>query len=282
MKLSFLTLLFKRFPLEYCFKVAHDYGFEGIEIWGGRPHAYYYDMDKQAIADLNSWKKKYGLEISMFVPEILSYPYNMCSRLATERRDAVDYLVKSTELAAAMGTERIQITAPHPGYLVNKDEVWEHLVYGLTKISERAGELGVKVIIEHLSYSEGGDLLTTADDLVKVIRDVNRPALYSMIDVVPPFLANEPYAECLEKLGEKMDYLHLCNNDGVSEVHTPLDDPNGVLPLKDFFRVIKRYGYNGWASIELLAPYFREPEMYLAGSIKYLESILDEVGIARG
>ena len=140
----------------------------------------------------------------------------------------------------------------------------------------------LKVIIEHLSYSEGGDLLTTADDLVKVIRDVNRPALYSMIDVVPPFLANEPYAECLEKLGEKMDYLHLCNNDGVTEVHTPLDDPNGVLPLKDFFRVIKRYGYNGWASIELLAPYFREPEMYLAGSIKYLESILDEVGIARG
>ena len=181
-----------------------------------------------------------------------------------------------------MGTERIQITAPHPGYLVNKDEVWEHLVYGLTKISDRAGELGVKVIIEHLSYSEGGDLLTTADDLVKVIRDVNRPALYGMIDVVPPFLANEPYAECLEKLGEKMDYLHLCNNDGVTEVHTPLDDPNGVLPLKDFFRVIKRYGYNGWASIELLAPYFREPEMYLAGSIKYLESILDEVGIARG
>ena len=103
-----------------------------------------------------------------------------------------------------------------------------------------------------------------------------------MIDVVPPFLANEPYAECLEKLGEKMDYMHLCNNDGVTEVHTPLDDPNGVLPLKDFFRVIKRYGYNGWASIELLAPYFREPEMYLAGSIKYLESILDEVGIARG
>ena len=181
-----------------------------------------------------------------------------------------------------MGTERIQITAPHPGYLVNKDEVWEHLVYGLTKISERAGELGVKVIIEHLSYSEGGDLLTTADDLVKVIRDVNRPALYSMIDVVPPFLANEPYAECLEKLGEKMDYLHLCNNDGVTEVHTPLDDPNGVLPLKDFFRVIKRYGYNGWASIELLAPYFREPEMYLAGSIKYLEGTLGEVGIARG
>ena len=181
-----------------------------------------------------------------------------------------------------MGTDRIQITAPHPGYMVDKDEAWEHLVYGLTKISERAGELGVRVIIEHLSYSEGGNLLTTADDLVKIIKDVDRPALCSMIDVVPPFLANEPYSEYFEKLGDKMIYLHLCNNDGVTEVHTPLDDPNGVLPLKDFFKVVKRYGYNDWASIELLTPYWRDPEMYLAGSLEYLEKLLREVGIDRG
>ena len=145
MKLSFLTLLFRRFPLEYAFQIAQQYGFEGIEVWGGRPHAYYYDMDKQASAELNSWKKKYNLEISMFVPEILSYPYSMCSRLANERKDAVDYLVKSVELAAAMGTDRIQITAPHPGYMVDKNEAWEHLVYGLTKISERGGVCLIRI-----------------------------------------------------------------------------------------------------------------------------------------
>lgn len=282
MKLSFLTLLFRRFPLEYAFKIGQYLGFEGIEIWGGRPHAYCYDMDKDAMKELLGWKKKYGLEISMYVPEILSYPYSMCSRLASERRDAVEYLVKSTETAAEMGTERIQITAPHPGYMVDKDEAWDHLVYGLTKISERAGELGVKVIIEHLSYSEGGNLLTTCDDLVKIIKDVDRPALHSMIDVVPPFLANEPYSEYFEKLGDKMIYLHLCNNDGVTEVHTPLDDPDGVLPLQDFFHVVKRYGYDDWASIELLIPYWRDPELYLTGSYHYLEKLLTNAGIKRG
>lgn len=277
MKLSFLTLLFKRFPLEYAFKVGSYMGFDGIEIWGGRPHAYQPDMDESAVKELLGWKKKYGLEVSMFVPEILSYPYSMVSRVENERKDAVAYLKKSVELAAAMGTDRIQITAPHPGYMRDRKEVWDQLVYGLGELSRTAEPLGVKVIIEHLSYSEGGNLLDTCDNICQVIEDVGSSALVSMIDVVPPFLANEPYSEYFEKLGDKMAYLHLCNNDGVTEVHDPLD--MGVLPLTDFFRVVKRYGYNDWASIELLTPYWRDPEMYLQGSYQYLLKMLDEVGI---
>lgn len=281
MKLSFLTYLFRRYPLEYAFKMGREYGFEGIEVWGGRPHAFCYDMDKQAVADVNQWKSKYGLEVSMFVPEILSYPYSMCSRIANERKEAVEYLVKSVELAAAMGTQMMQVTAPHPGYLVDKNEAWGYIVYGLRKISQRAKELGIKILIESLTYSEGGNLLTTADDLVKVIGEVGESALCSMIDVVPPFIANEPYSEYFDKLGEKMCYLHICNNDGVTEIHTHLDDPNGKIPLIDFFRIVKRYGYEGWASIELLAPYFRDPELYLAGSVRVLENIFKELGIKR-
>lgn len=282
MKLTFLTLLFRRYPLEYSFKMAKEYGFEGVEIWGGRPHAYCYDMDDEAVGEVIKWKKKYGLEVSMFVPEILSYPYNMCSRLTVERKDAVKYLVKSAELAAAMGSGLLQITAPHPGYLVDKDEAWSYVVYGLGRICERAGELGVKVIIESLTYSEGGNLLTTADDLVKIIKDVDHPALCSMIDVVPPFIANEPYSEYFDKLGDKMCYLHICNSDGVTELHTQLDDPNGHIPLVDFFRIVKRYDYKGWASIELLAPYFRDPELYLAGAVRFMHKVFEELNIKRG
>ena len=282
MKLSFLTYLFRRFPLEYAFRMGQEYGFEGIEVWGGRPHAYAYDMDKTAIKEINGWKKKYKLEISMFVPEILSYPYSMCSRVAKERSDAVTYLVESVETAAAMGTEIIQITAPHPGYLTDKNDNWSYLVHGLSKICERAGTLGIKVIIEALTFSEGGNLLTSVDDLVQIIHDVKHPALHSMIDVVPPFIANEPFSEYFDKLGNKMIYLHICNNDGVTEFHSHLDDPNGQIPLTDFFRIVKRYGYNGWASVELLAPYFRDPELYLAGSVRVMERIFAELGIKRG
>lgn len=280
MKLSYLTYQFKRFPLEYCFQMAKEYGFDGVEVWGGRPHAYVPDMDKAAVKELNSWKKKYGLEISMFVPEILSYPYGMASRVANERKDAVSYLVKAVDLAAGMGTERIQITVPHPGYGRPKAECWDQMIYGLTKISERAQELGIKVILEALTFHEGGNLLTSVDDLVKAIDEVNIPSLMSMIDVVPPFIANEPFSEYFDKLGDKMQYIHLCNSDNISEFHSQLDQ--GHIPLKDFFRITKRYGYRGWASVELLAPYFRDPELYLSESKRILDQMLEEVGIVRG
>ena len=72
----------------------------------------------------------------------------------------------------------------------------------------------------------------------------------------------------------------MCNSDNVTEFHAQLDD--GHIPLADFFRILKRYGYNGWASIELLAPYFRDPELYLSESMRILDKIFAEVGLARG
>jgi protein FrlC len=102
-----------------------------------------------------------------------------------------------------------------------------------------------------------------------------------MIDMVPPFLANEPYSAYFDKLGDKMQYVHLCNSDGVTEAHLQLDEPSGQIPIADFFRVMKRYNYKGWVSIEILAPYFRDPEMYLAGALRIVTNIFKELNIKR-
>ena len=259
MKLSFLSYVFNRFPLKYCFQTAQLYGFEGVEIWGARPHAYPYDMDAEAIADVLKWKKQYGLDVSMYCPEIITYPYGFASRLEKERNETLAYLLHAVEVAAAMGTERMQVTVPHPGYLRDKDEAWNQAADGLRSLSRRAGELGVKIVLEQLTYSEGGNLITTADDVVKMLKDVNEPALVSMLDNVPTFVANEPFSECFDKLGDKIDYVHIGNSDGYSEVHLRLDEYDGQIPLADFFTVLKRVGYQGWVSMEMQAPYFKGP-----------------------
>ena len=55
MKFSFLTYQFARYPLEYCFYMAKEYGFNGVEVWGARPHAYAYDMDNTMIRQVIDW-----------------------------------------------------------------------------------------------------------------------------------------------------------------------------------------------------------------------------------
>ena len=65
MKFSFLTYQFCRFGLEHSFKMAQEYGFEGVEVWGGRPHAYAHDMGREEIQAILGWKKQYGVRTTV-------------------------------------------------------------------------------------------------------------------------------------------------------------------------------------------------------------------------
>lgn len=272
MKFSFLTYLFSRYPLEYCFKMAQEYGFEGVEIWGARPHAYAWDMTNKKIEEILSWSEQHGISISMYTPEILAYPYNLVSSDYIERQETIEYLKKSLEVASALETDKMQITIKHPGYGRNRKEIWKFMSEGLKELCDKAENVGVDIILESLSPSEG-NVITCVDDIVQIKDMVDSARLCSMIDMVPPFIANEPYAEYFHKLGNSMKYVHICNSDGKTEFHMQIDDPKGEIPLTDFFKVLQNNGYDGWYSIELLAPYFKDPELYLAQAGRILQTI---------
>ncbi|MCC8110068.1 MAG: TIM barrel protein, partial [Planctomycetes bacterium] len=124
-----------------------------------------------------------------------------------------------------------------------------------------------------------GNLITTAADLKRLIDHVGSPALKGMLDVVPPVIANEPFDEYFWALRDRMAYVHLCNSDGVSEYHAQLDATGGVIPLRELFILLKNRRYDGWCSMELLAPYFKDPELYLVESARSLAGICRDVGI---
>lgn len=278
MKFAFLSYQFSRYPLEYCFQMAKEYGFQGVEVWGARPHAYAYDMDNQRIRQILDWKKEYGVEVSMFTPEILAYPYNLVSADAKEREETVAYLERSLEVARGIGTDKMQITIKHPGYGRSRKEIWNVMEDSLNRLCRKAEREDVDIILESLSPSEG-NVITCADDIVQIQERVQSKSLCSMIDVVPPFIANEPYSEYFDKLGATMKYVHICNSDGKTEFHMQLNDSAGQIPLIDFFRILKRNKYDGWCSTELLAPYFRDPELYLSESMRAIKDICMKAGI---
>ena len=49
MKISFFTASMHRYPIEKSFEIASKFGYDGMEIWGGRPHAYAPDMRPEDI-----------------------------------------------------------------------------------------------------------------------------------------------------------------------------------------------------------------------------------------
>ena len=272
MKISYLTYQFCRYTLNYCFEMACKYKFDGIEIWGGRPHAYAYDMGDIAIKNINKLKDKYNIPVSMFTPEILAYPYSLSSRLQKEREETLEYLMKSLEVTSKIGSDKMQITLPHPGYNINRKEILESIINSLKILCELAEKLNINIILEPLTPSEGGDLLTSVYDLEYLFDKVQSKALSSMIDIVVPTIENEPIAEYFDVLKNKILYVHISNSDGKTEFHSQLNE--GIIPIVDVFSILKSYNYNGWCSIEILSPYFRDPELYLCQSKRIIDNIL--------
>jgi len=77
MKFGCFSLDYRRFPLERAFRDAQRLGFSGVEIWGGRPHAYPFDLDKAEIQGILDLQKRYGLEVPMYTPNALGMPYTL-------------------------------------------------------------------------------------------------------------------------------------------------------------------------------------------------------------
>ena len=102
MKFGCFSLDFRRFPLEHAFAAAQKYGFDGLEIWGGRPHAYPQDVTSELAAQVRRWKSVYGVETPMYTPVSIGMPYNLCAENQQERQDTLAYFRKAIDGCAAM------------------------------------------------------------------------------------------------------------------------------------------------------------------------------------
>lgn len=276
MKFGCFSLDFRRFSLETAFRMAAKYGFDGIEIWGGRPHAFPYDMTPGEVQKVLKLKKAYGLEVPMYTPNALGMPYNLCSLDQREQRDAMDYFKTAICACESMEVPRMLVVADHPGYEVTRRKSYQRFVENMKELGGYAQEHNVKLVIEALTPMES-PIITTSDDCLEAIQDIGLSNIEAMMDVVPPNIAYEPYSAYFEKLGERMNYIHICNNDGRTDAHLRLD--TGELPITDMVRIFKEHGFEGYVTVELYSEYYKDPELLLANSSRLLRQIRQDLNL---
>ena len=273
MKLSFLSALYCRYPLEKVFQSAAELGFDGVEVWGARPHAYAYDVDQQKAEEILKLKSEYNLEIPLYCAELLAYPYNISTTDSAERRDTIDYLKKGIDAAAAIGAPRIQMACGHAGYGTNKKDNMKNICSVISVLAEHAEKKNIDIIIEPLTVMESNTIVFL-DDVLELFDRVKSPRLKSMLDTVMPMTNWETYSEYFEKLGEKLDYVHIEDSNGSDQYHQSMG--TGILDFEEIARILKKYEYDGWISIELISSYIREPEMFLGKEMKSLKKIFKQ------
>ena len=268
MEIGMFTSGYQRSDMETMFLDAKRFGYDYIELWGGRPHAYAYDLKQGLIDTLLRLRDKYQMPIKVYTPEHNAYPFNYMIGDEYQRKDAVEYLKTAIDIGKSLETNYTIISAGHAGYEASSKEIWERFCKSMKELTDYAQKREHIILIEALTPFES-NVCTSANDICEIIEYIDSPYFKAMCDIVPPFVQAESIMSYFKKLGKNLKHLHIIDSDGKSDMH--LIPGDGIIPLKELMEEIKDFGYNGSATIELVTAYIKEPSLYAKLAIDRLK-----------
>lgn len=273
MRLGLFTCGYQRYPLEKAFEDARRFGYDYIELWGGYPHAYAGDLKKNTTAQIRALIDTYKIPVECFTPEHNGYPFNYMAGDESQWERSMKYLEDAIDITAEIGAKKMLFSAGHAGYHVPEKEIFSRLVKSLQRLAAYAEKKNVTLVLEPLTVYES-NVICSLRDLERALAEVESPNLVGMCDLAVSFTTGEPAAEYVSRLGERFQYLHIIDNDGCSDSHILPGD--GSLPLGPVLQEIRREGFDGQATIELVTGYLKEPSAYAGMAIKRVREALEE------
>ena len=171
MEIGMFTSGYQRNPLEHCFIDAKRFGYDYIELWGGRPHAFAFDLKAGDINEVRRMIDKYEMPVRGYTPEHNGYPYNFMIGSEAMRQDAVEYLKLSMDMAKEMDADFTLMSPAHAGYGATYEEIWNRLEKTMKELVYHAEKIGHKIVMETLTPYES-NVVRSANDLVELFHRV--------------------------------------------------------------------------------------------------------------
>lgn len=275
MKIGMFTSGYQRNPLEHCFQDARRFGYDFIELWGGRPHAFAPDLKAGEIEEVKRLIDQYEMPVLGYTPEHNAYPYNFMIGSELQRRDAVEYLKLCLDMAKELGSDYMLVSPAHAGYQAGYEEIWRRMEKTVRELGEHAEKTGVKLVVETLTPYET-NAFKSANDAAELFKRIDSPYVVGMCDLVPPFVQHESILAYLDKLGDKMYHFHIIDGEQGTDSH--IVPGEGSIPLREFFMELKEAGYQGTATLELVTGYLNEPRLYARRAIDQVKMYMKEAG----
>ncbi len=135
--------------------------------------------------------------------------------------------------------------------------------------TEYARGTGIKFAIEHVP----GSLIDTAAYINEVVNEFNIENLGSLLDIGHINMSREDTRTAVLNT-DKIFHIHLDNNDGKNDIHTPFNI--GTLSREDFIKFIKatkEKNYEGYYSLELLN--LQDPMKTLKENTEFIKNIYE-------
>jgi len=172
---------------------AKDFGFDGIEIDGKRPHGNPLDMPTSRCKEVRSKANDMGLDIYA-----VSGNNDFSSPVPEHRECQIVYLRELMRMTADLGVTPLRVFLGWPGVTQHPDggrydiarESWQHLHYqfepeqiwdwcrdGLIESARYAEDYGVTLALQNHQ-----PVIRDWRDMIRMIKEVNSPALKACLD----------------------------------------------------------------------------------------------------
>jgi protein FrlC len=257
MKLGTATSVLHYYAIQDAINVVAEAGYDGVDIWGGRPHVYRHDWSTQELNALRQQMEAAGLSASSLMPAFYRYPHSLSSPNANVRRDSIDYMRVCVDNAAILGAKVVLVVPDHSLHGQSAAESRKRLTESVGEVADYASQYDLKLGLEVLYFDET-DLITSTDEALAIIEALGGAAnLGVVLDSGTLHLSKEPLAEVLAKLKERFLQIHVSDHHGVKQQN--LIPGEGTYDFGEMMRVLLNHNYTGFISAELSREYADEP-----------------------
>ena len=268
-----MSVQYVHYSLEYYLDSMVKNGLKHVDLWGGIPHYCRLDYPfaedaKKKIGSIRAMMEERGLDVSVYTPETLAYPYSFSHPEEEVRKRTVDYFRLAMDDALLFGTNKVFLNSGCGLLDLPREESFARLVDTYKKIAAIAEQKGIELVLEQLQPYES-NLVLNLQDIKRVLDEVDSPAMYICVDVVAMAVAGEELKDYFEVLGrDRIKLIHFADT-----CHYILGD--GELPLKDYLKTLEEYDYDGIVDLEINdSIYWDDPHESIRKSVEWLKAEL--------
>jgi sugar phosphate isomerase/epimerase len=248
--------------LEEVIRRAKQYGYDGVEIDGKRPHGNPLDMPKSRCCELRSMADGEGIEI-----HAVAANNDFSSPIPEQRECQILYVRELTRMTADLGAKVLRVFLAWPGvtqhpqiarYTISrplwetahqqfsKEEIWRWCREGLVECARYAGDAGVTLALQNHA-----PVIVNHHDVLRMVREVDSPHLKVCLDA--PIMPDKS-PEAIRRAALDVGRLQVLSHFGGEYERRADGGVKGEDFYPHFIRAMQEIRYQGYISYELCHP----------------------------
>ncbi len=272
-----MSVQYVQYTFPYYLQSMGKCGLRKIDMWGGAPHYCRLDHNSsreaaRKIREMRSQMEDMGMEVVIYTPETLGYPFSYSTPDFALRSRTIDFMKYAMEDALAFGTSRVFLNTGCHSRDLDREEGWKRTVDSYRCLCDVAEKMGIHLVLEQLQPYES-NLCTTLPDIQRMLKEVNSAALKCCVDLVAMEVAGENLEDYCRSLGDTLQWVHYSDSH-----HLILGDGDyGREKLEGYVRTLEQYDYKNCLDLEINdSIYWEDPHTSIARTAAYLRTFLPE------